>query len=368
MKRILSTTLLFCMVLIITKAYGQQNGSQISFKSTKFDFGAIKEDDGITSCVFEFTSTGESPLIIQRIITTCNCISMEWPKQPLAHGENGKIVIKYDPKNRPGPFDKTITVYTNASTPVLVLQVKGVVKEHSKSFEEVYNRLVGNTIRLRNTHFSLGRMLIDGEKTDTLDFVNISSEPIKIGYDLNGLTHIIVKIVPEQVKPNEKGLIIVTFNAKKRNDWGFVIDRFYLTLNDKPISNGIMNVSASIEENFNSLTNEQLINAPKIDFKENEYNFGQVEEGQLVEKEFEFTNTGRSDLVIRKIKASCGCTTVEPSDKVIKPGQTSSFKATVRTTGFSGQHIAKSISIITNDPVNPNTMVKIVGTVNPKNK
>jgi len=346
--------------------FGQQNKATISFKSTVFDFGTIKEDDGIAIGTFEFTSKGSSPLILQRVITSCNCTSCDWPKQPLAPGESGKLKIKFDPKGRSGAFDLMITVYTNSETAVIVLRIKGVVKEHPKTLEEVYNRLMGD-LRFRRALMSFGPIVVDEVKTDTLDFINVSNDPVKIGCNFNGLTHLTARVVPESVKPREKGLIIITYDAKKRNDWGFVIDRFFLTQNEKQIPNGMISVSATIEENFSALTNEQKLNAPKIDLKENEYDFGEIEEGQPVEKEFVFTNTGKSNLIIRKIKASCGCTTVDPSDKVIKPGQTSSFKATVKTSGFS-ERIAKTITIITNDPVTPTSIVRIIGIVKPQKK
>jgi len=366
MKRLLLTTILFCL-FFTPNIFSQQNSNAIIvFKSMVYDFGTIKEDDGVAAGVFEFTNTGRAPLILQRVISSCNCTSCEWPKQPLAPGESGKLKVKFDPKGRSGAFDLMITTYTNSETAIVVLHIKGVVKEHPKTIEEIYNRLVGE-VRFKSVLITFGRMITDEVKTDTLDYINMSNDPVKLDCNLNGLTHLVVKFVPESVKPKERGLIIVTYDAKKRNDWGFLIDRFYLMQNNKQIANGMISVSATIEENFSSLTDEQKLNAPKMELKENEYNFGEVNEGQLVEKEFVFTNTGKSDLIIRKIKASCGCTTVDPSDKVIKPGQTSSFKATVKTNGFS-ERISKSITIITNDPVTPTSMVRIIGTVEPQKK
>jgi hypothetical protein len=173
--------------------------------------------------------------------------------------------------------------------------------------------------------------------------------------------------VPTLLKTNEKGLLIIAYDAKLKNDWGFVVDRFGLTQNEKQISGSGITVSATIEENFDSLNDTQKAQAPKIDLPSENFDFGEVKEGDLVEKEFDFTNAGKSDLIIRKIKASCGCTTVEPADKVIKSGKSSSVKASIRTNGFSGR-IAKTINIITNDPESPSITIRITGNVLPKNK
>ena len=365
MKRIL----LFSMILIfvvVSSINAQQKNALISFKKTVYDFGTIKEDVGLVTYNFEFVNSGKSPLVIQRVITSCDCTASEWTKEPLAPGAAGSIKVVYNPKGRPGPIDKAITVYSNAETPTVVLQIKGNVQEPPKKLEEIYTREIGD-FRFRTNHLSFDRMLIDKIKIDTLEFISIAKEPVKIGCRISGLPHLTVRFVPETLKPNEKGLMIVKFDAQKRNDWGFVIDRFYLTQNDKDIKDGLISISASIEENFSTLTEVQRTNAPKIEFAQTSYGFGQIDEGQLVEYDFVFTNTGKSDLVIRKIKASCGCTTVDPFDKLIKPGQTSTFKASFKTNGYSGRN-SKSITVISNDPVLPTIVLRMTGIINSTQK
>lgn len=76
------------------------------------------------------------------------------------------------------------------------------------------------------------------------------------------------------------------------------------------------------------------------------------------EKTFTFKNTGNSDLVIHKIKSTCGCTTVNPEKTVLKPGESSSFKAIFSPGGMKGKQ-NKSIFVITNDPNNSNVRLLI---------
>ncbi len=79
------------------------------------------------------------------------------------------------------------------------------------------------------------------------------------------------------------------------------------------------------------------------------FDFGIIKQGETVEYIFTFKNTGKNDLIIRKTKASCGCTAVRLGDKVIKPGQESSIKAVFNSRGKKGkQH--KSITVTTNIP------------------
>ena len=69
-------------------------------------------------------------------------------------------------------------------------------------------------------------------------------------------------------------------------------------------------------------------NGPKIEFKETEYDFGTVMQGERLSHTFVFTNTGKSDLIISSAHASCGCTTSTPPRAPIKPGETSEIKVT----------------------------------------
>ena len=365
MKRILVISFVIALTIVST-SYGQQKNALISFKKSVFDFGTIKEQDGVVTHRFEFVNSGNGPLIIKRVITSCDCTTTEWPKEPLVPGTGGSLKVVFNPKDKTGKIDKTVTIYSNADNSTVVLQILGVVKERSKALEEIYNRVLGD-FRFKGTNISFSRVFVDDIKIDTLDFICMANEPTKIGCKIDGLPHLNVKFIPETLKHNEKGHMVITFDAKKRNDWGLVIDRFYLTQNNKDINGGLITLSANIEENFLKLTEEQRTNAPKIEIANPEYNFGEVDEDQLVQKEFAFTNTGKSDLIIRKIKASCGCTMVEPSDKVIKPGQSSSFKASIKTNGFSGR-IAKTITVITNDPVSPIVSVRVTGIVNAPKK
>lgn len=351
---------------VVSTLLGQQKGASISFNNNSYDFGIIKEDDGSVNYDFEFVNSGKVPLIIQKVIASCDCATANWPKSPLEPGARRFIKVLFNPKNRPGTFDKTITVYSNADPSTVVLHIKGVVQQRLKTIDDVYNRVIGD-FRFKNVHIPLDRVYVDKLKIDTLEFICISETPVKIGCNIQKLPHLNVKFIPETLKAKEKGLMIITYNAMIRNDWGLIIDRFNLTQNDKLIPNGIVTISANIEENFSKLTDEQRASAPKLEIDKQNYDFGQLDEGQLVQNDFVFTNTGKTDLIIRKFKASCGCTTVEPADKVIKPGQSSSFKAVVRTEGFSGR-ISKSITLISNDPMSPSVTVRIVGVINPKKK
>lgn len=89
-------------------------------------------------------------------------------------------------------------------------------------------------------------------------------------------------------------------------------------------------------------------NASEITFDFDSYDYGEVVDGEVVEVDFDFTNTGNSDLVIFNASASCGCTVPEyPQNENIKPGESSSLKVRFDTSGKPGKQM-KTVTLTTN--------------------
>ena len=80
---------------------------------------------------FEFTNTGEAPLIISKVKSSCGCTVPSWSKEAILPGATGEIKVKYDTK-RVMPIRKTITVTSNAERPTIALKIKGNVIDSTK--------------------------------------------------------------------------------------------------------------------------------------------------------------------------------------------------------------------------------------------
>ena len=123
-----------------------------------------------------------------------------------------------------------------------------------------------------------------------------------------------------------------------------------------------MSVSAKIVEDFSKLSSAQLANAPKLSFSSKVFDFGTLKEGQSKTYDFILKNNGKSDLIIRKIKSSCGCAVVKPESKIIKPGESTILKTTFNSAGKNGRQ-RKKIIVTTNDPKNSSVNLNIIGLV-----
>ena len=99
MKKIL-TLMLLSLFLLNTKA--QERTAKIEFESTVIDYGTIeKGSDGVR--VFKFTNTGNAPLIVSKVKSSCGCTVPKKPKKPILPGEEGENQVKYD-TNRDNPI------------------------------------------------------------------------------------------------------------------------------------------------------------------------------------------------------------------------------------------------------------------------
>lgn len=117
--------------LLTLGAMAQDKVAKIEFKTDTIDYGIIeKGSNGVR--VFEFTNTGNAPLIITDVKSTCGCTIPKKPDDPIMPGETGKIEVKYD-TNRVNPIRKTITVTSNAETPTVALKIKGEVIDSNKT-------------------------------------------------------------------------------------------------------------------------------------------------------------------------------------------------------------------------------------------
>ena len=355
MKRTLHLTLIMFFIAAFNIVVAQEK-PKIVFEQMEHNFGAFKESEGVQTTTFKFTNKGNVPLILSNVRASCGCTTPKWTREPVAPNATGEIQVSYNPKNRPGAFNKTITVSSNADKPTVVLRISGSVDQREKTLAENYPSKVGE-LRTKTNYISFAQIKINDVETKELEFINDTDKPVTVGFK-SVPKFMTAKVEPATIPANGKGVLSVTYNAKEANTYGFASHRIYFTQNgsnDHKISIG---VSATIEEDFSALTPEEVANAPVAAFSEKAYDFGEMVQGEKKEHTFSLKNSGKSELIIRNVRSSCGCTAVAPSKKVIAAGETVPIKVTFDSRGKRGRQ-SKSITVITNDPKNPTTTLRI---------
>ncbi len=101
-------------------------------KGSIYDLGDVPEGP-VATHIFEFSNTGNAPLVITNITTSCGCAVAEWTKEPVLPGKKGIVSVQYRTNGRVGLFTKDIFIMSNVKKDVAengayLLHIKGTVK------------------------------------------------------------------------------------------------------------------------------------------------------------------------------------------------------------------------------------------------
>ncbi len=336
-------------------------GAVIEFKEPNHDFGTFKEESGPQKFRFNFINKGNAPVKVTNVQASCGCTTPGWSKDEVPPGGTGFVEAEYNPAGRPGAFNKSLTVTsTAAQNPTSVLTIKGTVTERVKTAADLYPRKFGN-VRLVSEYLNLGRVSPDKEGKQSFKIYNEWSGPATIALPAGTPAHFKLSIDKTTLQPKETADITVTYDAKVKKDWGYVNDPIDIQIQDSSAHTLKAYVIATIEMEPTKLDEKEALKGPRMKFKDGktEHQFGDLKIGDVVSTEFEFTNTGAKPLEIFKSKASCGCTASQPSKTLLAPGETGNIKVTFNTAGKHEGDQQQSVTLYTNDPVEPTRFLTI---------
>ena len=124
------------------------------------------------------------------------------------------------------------------------------------------------------------------------------------------------------------------------------------------------------KEAANEVASQQISDpgqAPNIKFTTLRQEFGDIFHAERATRHYVFTNEGKGDLVIKNVRASCGCTQPSYPKEPIPPGAQDSITVTYNSVGKQGAQRAR-IFVHTNDPTQPEVELKLTGRVKVKPK
>lgn len=353
MKAILFTTALLFLASL-TFAQGM-----LQFKEKNIELKKLKADDSPTEVIFKFKNTGNEPVILTRVSPITTELKADWDKAPLAPGKSSEIKISFNTTRMPEKFNYSIIVFTSTNTREQLTLSANIIDNPAKP-ELLYNADMEG-LKFKTTNIQFNNIYNWQVVSDTLSFFNARKDTVSVGTNYLP-SYMQFAANPQKVAPGKKGSIIITYDAPKKNDYGYSYESIILSLNNSKEYKNRLTITANITEDFSKLNKKDLENAPIASFEKTEINFGDIKPGDKANCDFTLKNTGKSDLFIRKTRASCGCTAVTMGQTTVAPGQTTVIRATFDSANKSG-HQDKSITVITNDPKNPDQTLRINGNI-----
>ena len=341
MKRFFST--LF-MALVAVLMIAQE--PVITFEKTEHDFGKIHEENGRVSVVFNFKNEGMAPLVLSNVRASCGCTTPTWTREPVEPGQTGSITVTYNPNGRPGRFQKTVTVTSNASEPTTRVYIKGEVIPKPAKPVNVYTIAVGE-LSMKSKNLDLGTIKKGQTLSGELEFANMSKEEHTVALQLNSAdTYLSEQVTLAAPKPNETGKFIFVINNANTKLYGPVVAKVYVIVDGKKelTETFELTIKANIVEDFSTLTVEQKQQAPIIECPA-EVNAGTIAAGKTLKYMLPIKNTGANALEIRRAYASDPALMIK-APKAIKSGKKGALTIDINTKELeAGQYTRELVFI-----------------------
>jgi hypothetical protein len=125
----------FAAAQLLLLAFGLYAQSPVQFKEIKHNFGEIAEAGGEADYKFVFINNGKEAVVINNVQASCGCTTPDWSKDAIMPGKEGFVLARYNPKGRPGPFIKTLTVFTDKNEQQLLTIEGNVVPGSTVKFK-----------------------------------------------------------------------------------------------------------------------------------------------------------------------------------------------------------------------------------------
>lgn len=359
----------YFIIWLLCTSFNGAFSQSTRFQALLHDFGTIREEAGIVKTEYEFKNISKDTILVAEAKPSCGCTTPHFTKDPVAPGKKGIIRAAFDPEGRPGDFLKTITVSIKkwpedpiANAEVHVLELKGVVTPRPKALTEAFPVKMGK-IRMTGTYISFDSIFTDAKKTIRVVLFNESATPVNL---LRSEGPAYITVVPQQgvIPANDSLPLSIIIDGSVAEDWGNVYYPLRLFTNEESDGEKLFSLFGYRGDNTSNLSAEEKNNRGRAKFETREANFGNIVQGTSVEHEFKVTNTGKGVLTIRKWKPGCGCTSSQPDKMVLQPGETATAKAVFNSAGQNGS-IHKSITVVTDDPVEPVVILFLHGEVQP---
>jgi hypothetical protein len=335
------------MVIFSVAMYGQQ--PVITLDKTSHDFGKINEADGRVTTVFTIKNEGMAPLVLSNVRASCGCTTPNWTREPIEPGQTGTITVTYNPNGRPGRFQKTVTITSNATEPTKRVTIKGEVIPKQAKPTNKYTIAVG-ALNMKSKELNFGNITKGDTKVSELEYTNLSGAVHEVALAVNGNdTWMENQVTLTPVKDKEVGKFVFAIDTKATNLYGPVEAYAYVVVDGKKelTETYKLTIKANIVEDFSSLTIEQKQQSPILETK-SVVDLGTIAAGKHLKGQIHVKNIGVNPLQIRRAYSVDKQIALKPC-KAVKSGRTGNIQVDINTKGRNPGKYSREVVIISND-------------------
>lgn len=354
MKRIIIS--IFILATVCLNVWSQ---ARLTSNKETHNFGQIQWKKPVT-VEYIITNSGNKPLVLTNITTSCACAVADWTQSPILPGEKGFVKVTFDAKAL-GYFHKSVGIYSNSPNNLVYLYFTGqVVRNPTIDISEAFPHSVGK-ILISNMELDFPDARLGENPIISLNIVNQSDRPYEPVL-MHLPPYLEARIEPNVLQKGEQGTIIVKLLTDKIPDLGLTQASVYLSrfAGDKISEENEIPVSVVILPDPKVMTLSERANPPVITISETTVDLSK----KLAKKDkathnITITNTGKSLLEISKLQLFDPAVGVDLKMDVLRPGEKTRLKVAINKKLLSKKRHPR-ILMITNDPERPKVVIDIV--------
>lgn len=337
--------------------------NRLAFEPAVWDFGAIEEADGPVDHTFTGRNVSDRPLVILDATSSCGCTVPSFSRKPVLPGAETQIVVRFDPTNRPGSFEKDLWIYDSDRKRIATISIRGSVVPRKKSIEELYPVDAGNGLRLTSTLCAFTYIYPGVNMQSAIGCINTSDRPIDLDLrpDPEIRSGLLQTGFPKRLEAGARGEINLAYlvSADKPR-YGTLRDALELFVNGK--SRGTTIVAHGIVADNPADMPESR--APRSEVSANVLKFGTVKHGAPIQTlRFTLTNTGRGALVVRAVECGKALAVSLEAGTEIPAGGSREIEVLLdpREAAYGAQ--SSFLLLITNDPMRPMRRIRTTAVI-----
>ena len=358
MNRIFHFLFSFVFFAVLSQiAQAQQAPTRkLVWKVNKVDLGTLLEEQGPQVAEFSFTHTQDSLFFIEKVWTDCGCTTADYTKDTLKVGGTGTVKVSFDPASGTGFFSRMIVVKGNLAETQDTLFIEGTAVPYPENPEATYGVRKAD-LGFRLSKVNMGEAFTNEPKYKQVEFYNFSKSTLeKSELVFRAPPYIKISQVQQSIRPQERGLLLISYDGKAKNDLGFFEDRAVISWGEKQKIE--LDIIANVFDYFAPFAKENLNAVPQLFIENKEINLGTINPNTIQTRTVNLINKGKQILEIRKIQGNCECLKLEIARTSINPGETLEMKITFDPKGRFGID-QRNIYIFSNDPVNSVQLVVV---------
>jgi hypothetical protein len=188
----------------------------LQFETDNHDFGKVPEGT-MATYEFKFKNTGNQPVVIANVQASCGCTTPDWTKTPVLPGKSGLVKAVYSSAGRPGVFNKTVTVTSNATEPSKVLSIKGTVltKDEMKATLTPAQMAQSPHLVLDQSSHNFGKIEAGQQPIARFTVKNTGKTPLVLGALTSGCNCVGYRTPPSPIAPGQSQVVELLYSQRQ---------------------------------------------------------------------------------------------------------------------------------------------------------